>query len=109
MILSSPDTSSSMKMALDFLYSEQSRAKSTTAFLMMEDESSFRGLEMMMVARNLAVVGFSFYLHAQRKENSSFIVETSRLWKSNIKHNQTRHSDAFVSASLRQSHRCASR
>ena len=97
-----------MKMALAFLYSEQSRAKLTIAFLKMEEESSFLGLEMMMVAKNPDVVGFSFYLHAQRKENSSFIVETSRLWKSNIKHNQTRHSDAFVSASLRQSHRCAS-
>lgn len=63
---------------LGFLYSEQLRAKLTTAFLMVEDESSFLGLEMMMVARNPAVVGFSFYLHAQRKGNSSFIVETSR-------------------------------
>ena len=78
MILSSPDTSSSMKMASAFLYSEQLRAKSTTAFQMMEGESSFLGLEMMMVVKSLAVVGFSFHLQIQRKGNSSFIVETSR-------------------------------
>lgn len=80
---------------MGFLYSEPSRAKLITAFLVMENESSFLGLEMMMVARNPAVVGFSFYLHDQQKVSFSFIVETSRLWRSNIKHNQASHATSF--------------
>ncbi len=89
--LLSLDISSSMKMALASLCSEQSRAKSITAFLMMEHESSFLGQEMMMVARNRAVDGFGFYLHVRQKGTSSSIVGTSRRLKSNIKHNQAMH------------------
>lgn len=63
LILSSLDTSISMKMALAFSYLVQSKDKLIIAFLMMEHVSSFPGLEMMMAGRKRAVVGFNFNLH----------------------------------------------
>ena len=105
MILLSLDTSSLIAMGLVFLCSVQSKDKLITAFPMMESESSFHGLEMMMAARNPGVVGFRFNLHALQKENFLFIVEMSQQWKSSIKHTQVSHGDGFSIASSPPSQR----